>query len=422
MEQVNRSKALPKRAIYNDADLHAFLSSHTKDDLLKFIIASGHSCATPSARDDDHQSTASALDFQALSPGLAGWVGALRGMKEWLSELPPLTNVEMRFGNPVFKQWHQRLVDRAPTIMETVLKLTKDHPPQDDDYDVQLLKDCEEQGRQAAATTAPSTTSTTTTATSKSLENHDIDDKDHDTVLELCSYLRDAFGHCIRLDYGTGHESSFQITVYALFQVGVFGNQPQIAPPTKRRLKAATLQIWNAYLDVTRGLQKDYRLEPAGSHGVWGLDDYHCLPFYYGAQQLVPVQDSVPSDIYKSRHHNNKNNVDGDDCKNDDSYFLYFSCIDFIMRELKSSAPFFETSPMLHDISGLPSWTKVAAGLYKLYQGEVVSKRPVVQHWVFGTHFPATWTPSQSHPTEAPTETFREMASPLPPTRAPWAK
>ena len=411
MEKDKRNKTLPKRAIYNEADLHEFLSSRTKDDLLKFIMASGQSCATPS-----DSTASSALDFQALSPGLAGWIGALRGMKEWLSELPPLTNVEMRFGNPVFKQWHQRLVDRAPTIMATVLKLTRDHPPQDEDYDLQLLNDCEEQGRRAAAGTA---------TTSSAIDNHhdhdddDDDDQLHETVLELCSYLRDAFGHCIRLDYGTGHESSFQITVYALFQIGVFGNQPKVTPPTKRRLKAATLLLWNAYLDVTRGLQRDYRLEPAGSHGVWGLDDYHCLPFYYGAQQLVPVENSIPSDIYKSRHcrHNDKNNPETDD----DSYFLYFSCIDFIRNELKSSAPFFETSPMLHDISGLPSWTKVAAGLYKLYQGEVVSKLPVVQHWVFGTHFPATWTPSQSHPTKAPTETFRGMPiqSPSPTTRAP---
>ena len=58
----------------------------------------------------------------------------------------------------------------------------------------------------------------------------------------------------IRLDYGTGHTSSFQITLYALFQIGVFGNNNPLTkiplPPTKRRLKAATLLLWNAYLDV----------------------------------------------------------------------------------------------------------------------------------------------------------------------------
>ena len=64
--------------------------------------------------------------------------------------------------------------------------------------------------------------------------------------------------------------------------------------------------------------------------------------------------------------------------------YMYFGCIAFI-KEVKSTAPFAETSPILNDISGVPSWDKVAGGMQKMFVAEVMGKLPVIKHLKFGS-------------------------------------
>jgi serine/threonine-protein phosphatase 2A activator len=41
---------------------------------------------------------------------------------------------------------------------------------------------------------------------------------------------------------------------------------------------------------------------------------------------------------------------------------------------------------MLYNISGIDEWSRIAAGMMKMFDAEVLSKYNVVQHLLFGTH------------------------------------
>jgi serine/threonine-protein phosphatase 2A activator len=49
--------------------------------------------------------------------------------------------------------------------------------------------------------------------------------------------------------------------------------------------------------------------------------------------------------------------------------------------------PFYEHSPTLYDISGVPYWAKINKGMIKMYKVEVLGKFPVIQHFPIGNVF-----------------------------------
>jgi len=138
-----------------------------------------------------------------------------------------------------------------------------------------------------------------------------------------------------------------------------------------------------------RRLILEYTLEPAGSHGVWGLDDHSFLPYIFGSAQLsrpigdnepMPVEGSAPGapepsavvNIATVNEHRDAN--------------MYFSAIGFI-NDVKKG-PFWEHSRILFDISGIrDGWGKINKGMMKMFNAEVLSKYPVIQHFPFGSLF-----------------------------------
>lgn len=55
-----------------------------------------------------------------------------------------------------------------------------------------------------------------------------------DAAVELATYLQDSFGNSTRIDYGTGHETTFAALLLCLSKLNVFGEADrQASAPEK---------------------------------------------------------------------------------------------------------------------------------------------------------------------------------------------
>lgn len=235
-------------------------------------------------------------------------------VEELAKSIPPVDNAASRFGNPAFKTFYDQVEQSSLT---THSKYLPDIPVQN--------------------------------------------------KTELCTYFNECWGNRTRIDYGSGMELNFLCWLLCLRKIGIF---------TKEDNKSLVILIFWRYIQIMRYLQSTYWLEPAGSHGVWGLDDYHFLPFLWGSGQLANHKHLKPKAIH-----------DQEILEEFSKDYMYLQCIQFI-NSIKTASLRWH-SPMLDDITAVKTWAKVNEGMIKMYKAEVLGKLPVIQHFLFGSLLPA---------------------------------
>ncbi|KAJ3220477.1 Serine/threonine-protein phosphatase 2A activator 2 [Clydaea vesicula] len=307
-----------KKQILTTEDLNNFNACSAKSELMDFLHLLNNSIKNKKLSDLKVSDSSTLIHLKNL----------FKTLKDEIKNFKPVENGKSRFGNPSFRLWFEKV--------EELL------------FNQNLLSFLS------------------------------LGDSQRD---EVNSYLLDSFGNKQRIDYGTGHELNFLCFLFCLYKLNIFTkNKENIEVEMEVIFENLVFSVfWNGYINLMRELQKVYWLEPAGSHGVWGLDDFHFLPFLFGSGQIVDHKHLKPKSVR-----------DKEILEQFSNNYIYFDCVKFI-NETKSVGLGWH-SPMLNDISGVKSWKKVNEGMFKMFEAEVLSKLPIMQHLKFGSliHFRGT--------------------------------
>lgn len=203
---------------------------------------------------------------------------------------------------------------------------------------------------------------------------------------ELLKYLTESFGNPMRIDYGTGHELNFLIFTMGLSNLV---ESPSDGDVSDLLITSAKLEKfiqnhgWDVlcifahrYLRLCRRIQTKFRLEPAGSRGVFNMDDFQFLPFLFGAAQIAhgPSAKLINSGTFHL----------GDQIEEYKNDFIFFEAIDFIWNNKRG--PFHEHSYTLWNLTELGSWENILRRIRTKFTGDILNPFPIVQHLLFGQY------------------------------------
>ena len=354
----------PLKKISSEEDVERWKQSESYANYLLFLQRVCEASVGKSTRLPASPLASDANDKQEDAKPMQRLIKMLYVLNSWTDEIEPQSKPQ-RFGNLAFRDWGARLAERIDKLHADLLPLHL-----------------------------------------------------HAFIPELRAYLLDAFGSFTRIDYGSGHELAFFAWVCFLYRLGFFSDQrpgedSRSTMEDRQVEEELGLEIFPLYLMVVWRLQDRYGLEPAGSHGVWGLDDYQFLPYVIGAAQLRTQSTLRPHQIVTASSHrsilteqlgadrspqalistsltlpsslltptsSNRDEAGGEAVAVPNLYLSSLLRIAVLKR-----GPFHEHSPLLHDIATtVPNWVKVYGGMLKMYCAECLGKKVVVQHFPFG--------------------------------------
>ena len=134
-------------------------------------------------------------DECSVSPAIQAMLDCLKTLDEFVKATPAVTH-EVRYGNPAFREWHDKMKEAAPELVYNI-----------------------------------------------------VGDVLGEATIELLPYFLDSFGNRTRIDYGTGHETAFVCFIYCLFCLGVLKEDD---------CKATVIMVFRAYLALMRDIQTTY--------------------------------------------------------------------------------------------------------------------------------------------------------------------